>query len=204
MSKLKVADFACGTGSLLNGAYQRILELHEHASGKGSRIHTRMIEKNLVGCDVMPNASHLTASLLTSIYPDLKIGDTRIHTMPYGRQIDGSYALGALDLVDVPEKTLPLPMMGVEIQQVGGADDTTVVTEHEFRHSEFDIVVLNPPFTRPDSDASSGTPKAVFKGSSRDKAEEQEMRRARRQKTGGSEMETRDSRPILLILLTRC
>ena len=182
VSELKVADFACGTGSLLNGAYQRILELHEHAGGKGSRIHTQMIEKNLVGCDVMPNASHLTASLLTSIYPDLKIGNTRIHTMPYGRQQDGSYALGALDLFDVPQGTLPLPLMSTAVQQVGGADDTTVMTQQEFRHNEFDIVVLNPPFTRPDSDASSGTPKAVFKGSGRDKEEEQMMRRARGQK----------------------
>ena len=181
VSELKVADFACGTGSLLNGAYQRILELHEHAGGKGNLIHTRMIEENLVGCDVMPNASHLTASLLTSIYPDLKIGNTRIHTMPYGRQNDGSYALGALDLYDIPE-TLPLPMMGTAAQQIGGEDDTTVMTQQEFRYGEFDIVVLNPPFTRPDSDASSGTPKAVFKGRGRDKAEEQNMRRARRQK----------------------
>ncbi len=182
VSELKVADFACGTGSLLNGAYQRILELHEHAGGEGSLIHTQMVEKNLVGCDVMPNASHLTASLLTSTYPDLKIGTTRIHTMPYGRQTDGSYALGALDLVDVPEKTLPLPMMGIEVQQVGGEDDTTVITQHEFRHNEFDIIVLNPPFTRPDSDSNSSVPKAVFKGSNREKEEEQKMRRARRQK----------------------
>ena len=179
--KLKVADFACGTGSLLNGAYQRILELHEHAGGKGSRIHTQMIEKNLVGCDVMPNASHLTASLLTSIYPDLKIGNTRIHTMPYGRQRDGSYALGALDLYDIPE-TLPLPLMSTAVQQVGGADDTTVMTQQEFRHNEFDIVILNPPFTRPDSDANNSTPKAVFKGSSREKEEEQAMRKARADK----------------------
>ena len=181
VSELKVADFACGTGSLLNGAYQRILELHEHAGGKGSRIHTQMIEKNLVGCDVMPNASHLTASLLTSIYPDLKIGNTRIHTMPYGSQEDRSYALGALDLYDIPE-TLPLPMMGTEAQQIGGEDDTTVMTQQEFRYGEFDIVVLNPPFTRPDSDTNSSIPKAVFKGSDRDKEEEQKMRRARRQK----------------------
>ena len=127
VSELKVADFACGTGSLLNGVYQRILELYEQVGGKGSRIHTQMIEKNLVGCDVMPNASHLTASLLTSIYPDLKIGNTRIHTMPYGRQRDGSYALGALDLVDAPEETPPLPMMGIEIQQVGGEGDAEVI-----------------------------------------------------------------------------
>ena len=182
VSELKVADFACGTGSLLNGVYQRILELHEQAGGKGSRIHTQMVEKNLVGCDVMPNASHLTASLLTSIYPDLKIGNTRIHTMPYGKQRDGSYALGALDLVDAPEETPPLPMMGIEIQQVGGEGDAEVITQHEFRHNEFDIIVLNPPFTRPDSDASSGTPKAVFKGSGREKEEEQKMRKARGQK----------------------
>ena len=181
VSELKVADFACGTGSLLNGTYQRILELHEHAGGKGSRIHTQMIEKNLVGCDVMPNASHLTASLLTSIYPDLKIGNTRIHTMPYGSQENRSYALGALDLYDIPE-TLPLPMMGTEARQIGGADDTTVMTQQEFRYGEFDIVVLNPPFTRPDSDANSSVPKAVFKGSDRDKEEEQKMRRARKQK----------------------
>ena len=181
VSELKVADFACGTGSLLNGAYQRILELHEHAGGKGNLIHTRMIEKNLVGCDVMPNASHLTASLLTSIYPDLKIGNTRIHTMPYGSQEDRSYALGALDLYDIPE-TLPLPMMGTAAQQIGGEDDTTVMTQREFRYGEFDIVVLNPPFTRPDSDPNSSVPKAVFKGSDRDKEEAQKMRRARRQK----------------------
>ena len=181
VSELKVADFACGTGSLLNGAYQRILELHEHAGGKGNLIHTRMIEKNLVGCDVMPNASHLTASLLTSIYPDLKIGNTRIHTMPYGSQEDRSYALGALDLYDIPE-TLPLPMMGTAAQQIGGEDDTTVMTQQEFRYGEFDIVVLNPPFTRPDSDPNSSVPKAVFKGSGRDKEEEQKMRRARKQK----------------------
>ena len=181
VSELKVADFACGTGSLLNGVYQRILELHEHAGGQGSLIHTQMIEKNLVGCDIMPNASHLTASLLTSIYPNLKIGNTRIHTMPYGSQEDRSYALGALDLYDIPE-TLPLPMMGTAVQQVGGEDDTTVMTQQEFRYKEFDIVVLNPPFTRPDSDASSGTPKAVFKSSGRDKEEEKAMRKARKRK----------------------
>ena len=182
VSGLKVADFACGTGSLLNGAYQRILELHEQAGGRGSLIHTDMVEKNLVGCDIMPNASHLTASLLTSTYPDLKIGNTRIYTMPYGKQIDGSYALGALDLFDGPEGTFPLPMMGTEFQQIGGEDDTTVIPQKEFQHKEFDIVVLNPPFTRPDSDASSGTPKAVFKGSSRDKEEEKAMRNARKRK----------------------
>lgn len=95
--------------------------------------------------------------------------------MPYGRQKDGSYALGALDLLDAPEKTLPLPMMGIEVQQADGEDATTVMTQQEFCHNEFDVVVLNPPFTRPDSDANSSVPKAVFKGSDRDKDEERKI-----------------------------
>ena len=57
-----------------------------------------------------------------------------------------------------------------------------MMTQQEFRYGEFDIVVLNPPFTRPDSDPNSSIPKAVFKGSARDKEEEQKMRGARRQK----------------------
>ena len=35
----KVADFACGTGALLNGVYQRILSLYEQSGGNGRDIH---------------------------------------------------------------------------------------------------------------------------------------------------------------------
>ena len=98
--KLKIADFACGTGSLLNGVYQRLLMLYEQAGGNGESIHQYMMEKNLVGCDILPNAAHLTASIIASTYPDVRIGGTRIHTMPYGTpRADGLYAIGALNLL---------------------------------------------------------------------------------------------------------
>ena len=144
--KFKIADFACGTGALLNGVYQRILSMYEQTGGIGSDIHRRMMEHNIGGCDIMPNASHLTASLLTSTYPDTKIGQTRIHTLPYGKQMDGTYALGALDLLNEPEQTLTFHLMERESQQVGGEGDTTVDRQKAFQHREFDIVVDNPPF----------------------------------------------------------
>ena len=107
--KLKIADFACGTGSLLNGVYQRLLMLYEQTGGKGETIHQYMMENNLVGCDILPNAAHLTASIIASTYPDVRIGGTRIHTMPYGTQrADGLYAIGALNLLSDPSGTLPL------------------------------------------------------------------------------------------------
>ena len=37
LSKHKVADYACGTGALLNGVYQRLLGLYEQAGGNGKQ-----------------------------------------------------------------------------------------------------------------------------------------------------------------------
>ena len=99
----------------INGLYQRILALHEQAGGSGKDIHQQMVENNLVGADIMPNASHLTASIIASTYPNVKIGKTRIHTMAYGTQRpDGRYAIGALDLLENPEATLSLGLINTE------------------------------------------------------------------------------------------
>ena len=153
----KVADFACGTGALLNGLYQQILALHEQAGGSGKDIHQQMVENNLVGADIMPNASHLTASIIASTYPNVKIGKTRIHTMAYGTQRpDGKYAIGALDLLENPEATLSLGLINTE--RVQGDDSQDDTQRPEFRHGEFDIVVDNPPFTRIGADNNSDNP----------------------------------------------
>jgi len=157
LSHLKVADFACGTGALLNGVYQRLLALYEQTGENGRDIHRQMIENNLVGCDIMPNASHLTASIIASTFPDIRIGKTRIHTMAYGiPRIDGRYALGALDLLENPQSVLPLGLINTE--QVRGDDGLDTSEDPAFAHGEFDIVVDNPPFTRPGSDNSSQDP----------------------------------------------
>ena len=159
-----VADFACGTGALLNGLYQRILILHEQTGGSGKDIHRQMVENNLVGADIMPNASHLTASIIASTYPDVKIGKTRIHTMAYGAQRpDGKYAIGALDLLENPEATFPLGL--IDTERVQGDEHQADAQGPEFRHGEFDIIVDNPPFTRTAADTSShdpDVPKTVF------------------------------------------
>ena len=157
LSECKVADFACGTGALLNGVYQQLLSLYERAGGNGKDIHRHMVENNLVGCDIMPNASHLTASLIASNFPEIKIGKTQIDVMEYGtRRADGQYALGALDLIENPEGTLSLGLINTE--RVRGDASQDNAAQPEFRHGEMDIVVDNPPFTRPGADNNSQNP----------------------------------------------
>jgi hypothetical protein len=72
VSKLRVADFACGTGTLLSTAYQRIGQLHELAGGDAEALHPDMMADSLVGCDVLPAAAHLTASMLSGAHPTIK------------------------------------------------------------------------------------------------------------------------------------
>ena len=172
--KLKIADFACGTGSLLNGVYQRLLMLYEQTGGKGETIHQYMMENNLVGCDILPNAAHLTASIIASTYPDVRIGGTRIHTMPYGTQrADGLYAIGALNLLSDPG-TLPIPLSTMETASGQGAETTDL--KDAFKHGEFDIVIQNPPYTRAGADGNSNVPKSIFA----DKKEAAAMRASRK------------------------
>ena len=182
--KLKIADFACGTGSLLNGVYQRLLMLYEQAGGKGEAIHQYMMEKNIVGCDILPNAAHLTASIIASTYPDVRIGGTRIHTMPYGTpRADGLYAIGALNLLSDPAGTLPLTLDTTETTTGQGTETTDL--RDAFRHGEFDIVIQNPPYTRSGADSNSNLPKSIF-ADKKDAAAMQASRRAQGRRLGGN------------------
>ncbi len=161
----KVADFACGTGALLNSVYQRILSLYEQQGQNGRYIHQKMLEENIAGADVMPNATHLTAAALASRYADMKLGGTRILTAPYGKLDNGNYAVGSLELL---RRTLLLPTMDAEAEQVGGEENVIVDFQRAFPYREFDIIIQNPPFTKPGADpAGIDGAKSPFQGGDR-------------------------------------
>jgi hypothetical protein len=165
----KVTDFACGTGALLNGVYQRILSLYEQSGGNGRDIHQRMLEKNIGGIDIMPNATHLTAAALASTYAGVKIGGTQIVTAPYGVMDNGGYAIGSLELLD------DIKLFDTEAEQIGGEENTVVKLQQTFQHGDIDIVIQNPPFTRPGSDSNTDVPKSTFQGSDRPKEDQKLM-----------------------------
>ena len=76
------------------------------------------------------------------------------------RRTDGRWALGALDLIEDPERTLPINL--INPQRVHGDASRVDISESEFRHGEMDIVVDNPPFTRVGADNTAGVPKSIF------------------------------------------
>ena len=142
---LRIADFACGTGTLLSTAYQRISQIHELYGGDSAKIHAGMMEQVLVGCDVLPAAAHLTASMLSGAHPTAKYEGSRVFTLAYGPQEGGKIALGSIDLM----RDMAL-LTGSEVT-AKAIEATGEVEKDSFRfvpHGTFDMVIMNPPFTR--------------------------------------------------------
>jgi hypothetical protein len=142
---LRIADFACGTGTLLSTAYQRVSQLHEFAGGDAEGLHPQMMATALVGCDVLPAAAHLTASMLAGAHPTVKYSQSSILTVAYGKQEDGTIALGSLDLLDPQGK---FEILSITAKVAGGMGEAEKETWRSLPHASFDAVIMNPPFTR--------------------------------------------------------
>ncbi len=170
---LRIADFACGTGTLLSSAYKRIGQLHELAGGESEALHPQMMATGLVGCDVLPAAAHLTASMLAGAHPTIKYNDSSILTVAYGKQDDPNkpIALGSLDLLS--EQSM-FDILETTAQALEGTGEAHRHTKRAFPHNSFDIVIMNPPFTRPTGHEGKkvGVPNPMFAAFNSD-AEEQ-------------------------------
>lgn len=169
VTALRVADLACGTGTLLTATYQRIIDRIRRAGTIDDQsIHPRMIGTVLIGADIMPAATHLTATLLSSTHPTEAFRDTSIFLMPYGT-IDGysnnGVKIGSLELLaDDFDRPLDLFSSGREL--ITSKDSRR--TEKVLSHGTADLIIMNPPFTRPtnhETAAAAGVPVPSFAGS---------------------------------------
>ena len=148
VASLRIADFACGTGTLLSSVYQRVGQLHELHGGNTEVIHARMMARALVGCDILPAAAHLTAASLAGAYPQVQYDESAIFTAPYGVQADGKVKLGSIDLLRDMALLEGSEITAKAIEATQGAD---VDIWRYAPHESFDMVIMNPPFTRPNN-----------------------------------------------------
>ncbi len=145
---LRIGDFACGTGALLSAVYEQIAARHERAGGDSDALHKVMMEEVLYGCDVMPSAVHITGSTLSGVEPSVLFNSSRLYTMPYGRQGDDSVMIGSLELLQA-SNVLTLFNTSDPAMRTGSAgEETAAQIRAEIRDASYDIVIMNPPFTR--------------------------------------------------------
>ena len=148
IGKLRIGDFACGTGALLSAVYEQVAARHQRAGGDLAALHPVMMEEVLHGCDVMPSAAHITSATLSGVQPDITFNKSRIYTMPYGRQSDGTVSIGSLELLQ-PSQVLTMFNTNDPALRTGSVgEETAAQVNVDIPDGTFDIVVVNPPFTR--------------------------------------------------------
>jgi hypothetical protein len=200
---LRIADFACGTGTLLSTAYQQVSQLHEIAGGDAEALHPQMMASALVGCDVLPAAAHLTASMLSGAHPTVKYEQSSIMTVAYGKQPDGSVALGSLDLLD-PQGMLEI--LSITARAAEGMGESEKETWSSMPDSSFDYAIMNPPFTRATGHEGKkvGIPNPMFAAFSSSAEEQRLMSNATQRLTAGtSHHQNAGEASIFLVLAHR-
>ena len=165
VEKLKIADFACGTGTLLSAVQRAMNRRLRRAGVDDEQRHRVFMERVLLGTDIMPSAAHLAASMLSSAHPRIGYDHSLIRVLPYGIgekvskrkgvAMDTAY-IGALDLrsSELGHNLFAQSGVGHQIDIGGthmsstGASDLDDGRTFPVEHRSFDLVIMNPPFTR--------------------------------------------------------
>ena len=157
VKNFRVADYACGTGTLIHAAYRRMNQLHLLSGGQPENLHAHMMQEALTACDVLPSAVHLTASMLSSSHPTERYDGTRTIVAQYGKTEDGGLSIGSLDLLASNGEVRPLIALhtGSAITATGEQSAEATVQMPQFSQ---DLVIMNPPFTSGGSDYTAGNP----------------------------------------------
>ena len=142
VAALRICDPACGTGTLLMAAAERIRDLR-NAAGRTDpddeeALGLLLVEDVPWGYDVNLTATHMAASTLGMLSPTTRFNRMNIHRALLG-VFDGAPYLGSLDFLSGQPRLAAWPSA---TQQVEIEEEATEPP------SLMDLVIMNPPFTR--------------------------------------------------------
>lgn len=142
LENFKIIDPACGTGTLLMSTTERLRYM------LGTDYDAQfMIENVLTGIDINMTALHLAATTLGLLSPTTQFKNMDIRMAPFGHTKKNRAAAGSLELYGMDSI---LPYLGLIDEQAARQIETSEQrASHDYARS-YDLVIMNPPFTRND------------------------------------------------------
>jgi hypothetical protein len=153
VQNLNVTDLACGTGTLLKSTLGAVLDQYiDTAVEKGEAastedVHSEFVQNGIWGFDVLPSAIHLAATGLALHDPDIQVDNMRIYALPLGGP---GNRLGSVDFARDQRFLVQQTLMGETAFSAEQAidDNNTTDGDNSVQLPDFDVVTMNPPFTR--------------------------------------------------------
>lgn len=161
LTEFRIADLACGTGTLLMAAADAVE--HNYISQSAilkqpldlSVVQKILTEQILHGYDVIPSAIHLTASTLALRAPEVSFRGMNLYSLPLG---GSHHRLGSIEFITDGKLISHKPLFSSEdfhIQKIKegsiNSDEKIEGDKGEIREvnlPQLDLCVMNPPFTR--------------------------------------------------------
>lgn len=142
LSDYSVIDPACGTGTLLMAAAERIRDLRGPHTTDGDAV--TLIEDTICGLDVNVTACHMAATTLGLLSPSTTFKNMNIRLMPLGMDPNGDTRVGSLELLTVKPGD---PRLDLGIDWASGEHIDTG-DKAEIAANSQRLVIMNPPYTR--------------------------------------------------------
>ncbi len=140
IAALRICDPACGTGTLLMAAAERIRDLR-NAAGRGTPedeevLDLMVVEDVLWGYDSNLTATHMAASTVGMLSPATQFSHINIHRVRLG-VFDGVPYVGSLEFLTGQARLAEWPDLAERVEDDQGASLPPPI----------DLVIMNPPFT---------------------------------------------------------
>jgi hypothetical protein len=145
----RVADFACGSGGLLVAAYRRKKYLKERKSSFSQKNHIQFVEEDLLGIDVMPFAANVAACHLALQSPEYFTNKVRVAVWD-STELDPKKRKNIPSVASthyVLKGQLTFESFSEDTDSKGVVSLTGEIPE-EIPLEPYDVVIMNPPFTR--------------------------------------------------------
>ena len=140
IARLRITDPACGTGTLLMAAAERIRDLAPKGQDEAP-VSTSLIEEVLCGYDVNLTATHMAATTLGLLSPTTYFRQMKIGRAFLGVDHLGVAYLGSLEFLDHQPYLIPWPQAAQAVSQIDSGEEIV-------QAEPADLVIMNPPYTR--------------------------------------------------------
>jgi len=154
LKKFRIADFACGSGTLLSGIYHALQDkfikdnVKEGISPDLKAFHKISMENIIYGFDVLSFATHLALTSLALQNPTASFDKSNFYTFPLGKKEEIS--LGSLELLNPSKSRFPAKSLNGIINSGIKRTDGIENKIHfiSIPNHSYDIIIMNPPFAR--------------------------------------------------------